>query len=279
PQRRQAWFRSVTLTRPESVELAKGDQLPLMLILDCRTRWSSTDQMLECALKFEGAIDHFVATHKDLCQHALSTEDWANIRRVKGWLHLFREATTQMSSTSSPMLSTTHAIFRGLQDELKAILRSLPNDVAPQIKGALIKAHRKLSDYFYKFDISPYPLWAAYPRIGYIGLKDDYVNDVELVEGLQQSKIALERHFNQFYAGHFASCNPIQWWYANRIRSRFPNLYWLAKDLLAIPGSAVAVERIFSGGRDTISMRRASLKPNTIHSLMLVKQRIRMHQS
>jgi hypothetical protein len=39
-------------------------------------------------------------------------------------------------------------------------------------------------------------------------------------------------------------------------------------------GSAVAVERIFSGGRDTISLRRASLIPGTIQVLMLVKQRL-----
>jgi hypothetical protein len=41
-------------------------------------------------------------------------------------------------------------------------------------------------------------------------------------------------------------------------------------------GSAVAVERIFSGGRDTISLRRASLKPETIRTLMIVKQRLRL---
>jgi hypothetical protein len=41
-------------------------------------------------------------------------------------------------------------------------------------------------------------------------------------------------------------------------------------------GSAVAVERIFSGGRDTISLRRASLIPETIQVLMLVKQRLRL---
>jgi hypothetical protein len=36
-------------------------------------------------------------------------------------------------------------------------------------------------------------------------------------------------------------------------------------------GSAVSVERIFSGGRDTISLRRASLKPDTIRALILVR--------
>ena len=39
-------------------------------------------------------------------------------------------------------------------------------------------------------------------------------------------------------------------------------------------GSAVVVEHIFSGGRDTISLRRASLKPETIRILMLVKQKL-----
>jgi hypothetical protein len=91
----------------------------------------------------------------------------------------------------------------------------------------------------------------------------------------------------------FDTCDPIRWW-AGR-RSQFPNLSRLARDILAIPGkfmlnfsnlskfahrflvgSAVAVERIFSGGRDTISLRRASLDPETIRTLMLVKQRLRL---
>ena len=41
-------------------------------------------------------------------------------------------------------------------------------------------------------------------------------------------------------------------------------------------GSAVAVERVFSGGRDTISLRRASLKPQTIRVLMLVKRKLHL---
>ena len=43
---------------------------------------------------------------------------------------------------------------------------------------------------------------------------------------------------------------------------------------LFVTGSAVAVERIFSGGHDTISLRRASFKPETIRMLMLVKRRL-----
>ncbi|KAF8817343.1 hypothetical protein BYT27DRAFT_7075224, partial [Phlegmacium glaucopus] len=39
-------------------------------------------------------------------------------------------------------------------------------------------------------------------------------------------------------------------------------------------GSAVAVECIFSGGWDTISLHHASQKPDTIRVLMLVKRRL-----
>jgi hypothetical protein len=41
-------------------------------------------------------------------------------------------------------------------------------------------------------------------------------------------------------------------------------------------GSAVAMERIFPGGRDTISLRRASLQPETIRTLLLAKQHLHL---
>jgi hypothetical protein len=46
-----------------------------------------------------------------------------------------------------------------------------------------------------------------------------------------------------------------------------------------ILGLAVAVERVFSGGRDTISLRRASLQPETIKVLMLVKKKLHSARS
>ena len=73
---------------------------------------------------------------------------------------------------------------------------------------------------------------------------------------------------------NFKTCNPVKWWSA-RI-SQFPNLSQLARDLLSIPGSAVAVERIFSGGRDTISIRRARLSASMIRTLTLLKHQLRL---
>lgn len=59
------------------------------------------------------------------------------------------------------MLSTTLAVFRGLQDDLKTILRGLATNVSPVIKRGLIDAHAKLGEYYYKYDESPFYTWAA----------------------------------------------------------------------------------------------------------------------
>lgn len=84
--------------------------------------------------------------------------------------------------------------------------------------------------------------------------------------------------------------DPLKWWQSKS--KTFPHLAQLARDIFSIPGRfaelalssfslakprigcAVAVERIFSSGRDTISLRRSSLKPETIRSLMLLKQKL-----
>lgn len=80
---------------------------------------------------------------------------------------------------------------------------------------------------------------------------------------------------------------PIKWWSERCLL--FPNLSRLARDIHCIPGiflnffklfiyllllllgSSVAVERVFSSGRDTIAFRRSSLSPETIQTIMLIK--------
>ena len=155
-----------------------AESTALMLILDVRTWWSSTHQMLHAwflfilrmsawienpgrALDYCNAIDSFVTWNWDLHQYELSEDDWTLITLVSNWLKSFRSATTQMSTTKVPMLSTTHAIFWGLQDEIKEILWNIPESVSPNIKQGLIDTHTKLSDYYYKYDESPFYTWAA----------------------------------------------------------------------------------------------------------------------
>ena len=66
------------------------------------------------ALDYHNTIDSFVSRNKDLYTLELSNADWEPIKLVAFWLKSFQSATTEMSTTKSPMLSTTHAIFQGL---------------------------------------------------------------------------------------------------------------------------------------------------------------------
>ena len=113
------------------------------------------------ALDYRPAIDSYVTRNHDLYPYELSDEDWSSISMVSSWLKSFRSATTQMSVTKVPMLSTTLAIFRGLQDDIKTILCSLATNTSPVIKMGLFDAHEKLSEYYYKYDESPFYTWAA----------------------------------------------------------------------------------------------------------------------
>jgi len=112
-------------------------------------------------LDFSKEIDDFVGCHRDLRALELDPADWDAISQVSGWLEYFRAATTEMSRTKEPMLSTVHAIFRGLQEHIRSILQDLPDKAPTQLRTGLTEAHRKLSDYYYRSDESPYYTWAA----------------------------------------------------------------------------------------------------------------------
>ena len=123
--------------------------------------WMSAWHETGHALDYCNAIDSFMAQNKDLHAYELSEADWTSIDLVSSWLKSFCSATMQMSTAKVPMLSTTHAIFQGLQEDIKGILCSLPATVSSHIKHGLIDAHTKLSDYYHKYDESPFYTWAA----------------------------------------------------------------------------------------------------------------------
>ena len=114
-----------------------------------------------CALNYCKVIDNFVAKTKDLRKFELMSEDWNAIQLVHRWLKVFCSAMSQMSTTKRSMLSSTQAIFRGLQESLQESLRDLPNNAPSCLKDFLIRLHCKLSDYYTKFDDSPYYIWSS----------------------------------------------------------------------------------------------------------------------
>jgi hypothetical protein len=164
------------------------------------------------ALDFRKPILNYVNENEDLAEYALAPSEWAALKQVSDWLKSYRYATTKMSTTKQPMLSMTHAVFRLLQDELKAAIAALPSTADPALLEGLVAARRKLSDYFTKFDESRYYFWATHlfsyisikhilflippsildPRLSYEALRKEYADDSELLAGLEKSKAGLK---------------------------------------------------------------------------------------
>ncbi|KIJ35234.1 hypothetical protein M422DRAFT_262618 [Sphaerobolus stellatus SS14] len=89
-----------------------------------------------------------------------------------------------MSATKKPILSSTHAVFKGLQDDILTFITGLPKTATLQLHTALLDSHCKLSDYFHMFDKSPYYIWAIMldPRIRYHGLLFDHRDECNLLQ-------------------------------------------------------------------------------------------------
>ncbi|KAK6981508.1 Transposase-like protein, partial [Favolaschia claudopus] len=193
PQRRRQWYE---LLSPRKIVLGVH-----MLILDVKTRWSSTHQMMKRAITYRAAVVQFISKNSDLHSAELTVQDWTAIETVADWLQTFRAATTEMSRTSRPMLSSTHSTFRGLQKILKDKITALPPNSSPELREGLARAHLKLSDYYYKFDQSPFYIWAALldPRFNLKKLQKDYASDPDLKSYLEVQTAALRRYFDDHY--------------------------------------------------------------------------------
>jgi hypothetical protein len=63
--------------------------------------------------------------------------------------------------------------------------------------------------------------------------------------------------------------DPLEWW--KLWEEYFPTLAVMVRDVLAVPLSSCAAERVFSAGRDIITYRRNRLTGTTVKNLMLAK--------
>jgi uncharacterized membrane protein len=72
------------------------------------------------ALGCRTAVEEFVGPYSEhkLRHLHLTSNEWTAIALVKGWLKVFREATTEMSTTKHCMLSSCVAMFRSLEDRM-----------------------------------------------------------------------------------------------------------------------------------------------------------------
>jgi hypothetical protein len=89
----------------------------------------------------------------------------------------------------------------------------------------------------------------------------------EACEGIPIAELSL---FRRLTIVHPKAEEPLAWWKLNA--SRFPSVSFLARQILAIPGSQIETERIFSIAGVLTSLRRCRLGLNNLDSLIMINK-------
>ncbi|KAF0354785.1 zinc finger bed domain-containing protein ricesleeper 2-like [Gigaspora margarita] len=260
--------------------------------------------MIERALNLQQALDDLVMTDKSLIKYSLTNNEWTKLEQIKKLLKCFKDATLEISASSYPTLSYTIPIYNYLIDLIEKFLKeeSYSNDII----NAIDKAKLKLQKYYPTTNGLAYITAAIIdPRLKLDYFKDQDF-DEETIEIYQQQIINLwktkymptqnqnnnqatnkssglmaymvkkKRHNDldeliKFLKEPPSNCDIdiLTFWKLHE--TDYPNLARIARDFLAIPGTSVPVERIFSNSADLISSKRHSLNPETIKICMCLK--------
>ena len=63
----------------------------------------------------------------------------------------------------------------------------------------------------------------------------------------------------------------LEWWCQDQQRKRWPRLSYMAIDILSIPAMSDEPERVFSGGRRTVSWERAQMGAENLERVECLK--------
>lgn len=91
--------------------------------------------------------------------------------------------------------------------------------------------------------------------------------------GVSASKSELEKYLAEENEEHTSKFNIMDWWKVNS--TRFPILWCLARDVLAIPISTVASESAFSTSGRILDDFRSSLTPFMVEALVCTQDWMR----
>ncbi|CAB5217264.1 unnamed protein product, partial [Rhizophagus irregularis] len=122
----------------------------LKLILDVKTRWNSTFDMLNRAFEMREAIDAMVNSDRDLRSFEITDDEWNKIKEIISVLKIFVQTTKILSSAKYPMLSSAIPIYNYLMDGLETYCENFDSsgDMVIAVKAGL----EKLEIYYEKTD-------------------------------------------------------------------------------------------------------------------------------
>jgi len=300
PQRLERFARACELS-----DTAKQE-----LVVDVRTRWSSTFLMLERALELRKPLDFFAACEQDLRVYRLADEEWSLLETIRDLLRVFKQETDDLCASTYPTFTTAIPAYNCIMDGIEDFVDTHSESKA--IVEAAEAAKEKIKMYYKKGDAAVYPVATVldprfkleYHRVHnwepeWMNLAKDNVeralsmypmpaaqdapaNGRGEPKGTQAERMMAKRpridppdELHDYLTSRpaVAKVDVLQWWKTNCIA--YPRLSEVARDYLAVPATGAPVERVFSGGTDMVSPKRGCLAADTIRACLCLKSWLR----
>jgi hypothetical protein len=276
-------------------------------ILDVPTRWNSTADMLERALKLKDPLIAFSSifdSGKKASEATLSlpTNSWINFERLLEYLLPFRKVTLKICGDINPSLSMVVPLYNKLMEHLKTWMEK--TDPEEPLHRSTIITNAKIIDY-YDLTSDCYTISTVLdPRFGldYYKLdttdkKDSHEDVFAIVNAVylsfycpagiqplpndENDDFFFTRRSKTPHAGKEFELyctdddrpgdeikDVLAWWKAKS--KKYPNLSRMARDYLAIPATSTSSERLFSSGKHLISDTRSNASFSVYYSSMSV---------
>ncbi|XP_028214896.1 zinc finger BED domain-containing protein RICESLEEPER 2-like [Glycine soja] len=242
------------------------------LALDCPTRWNPTYKMLEIAIGYE---DVFFRLKQRESQYTClpSTLQWQFAKDICGRLKLFNTITELFSSTKH---STANLYFPNICEIKLAIKQWItsPNPMVQQMaKNMMIKFDKywgvihnvmgvaTVLDPRYKMELLEYYYEKLYEHDSFTQVRGiqqlcyDLVSDYQM----KMNKDSFGSNVGDVIGSEVFN------------GVKYPTLQAIAKDILSIPVSTVALESTFSTGGQVLSPHCSRLQWTTLEALMCAR--------
>lgn len=315
-------------------------EYPVTLIYDVQTRWNSTLNMLERAIRMKDFTKEWIRQYPVYMPLWSTPSEWKQVEYILQVLEPIRFCTLWMSKTRGPTIHSVFRVYDTIFNHLDDQISNLSNKRIRwkvDIREALEKAKQKATLYYSKTENPRGQMMALGACLNPYN-KLELFNDWDEVEGTRFQDLGsytqiYRQSFIQYYNEHYRpllATGPhsdiptgitearstgfnrrskssmmrhprvidrnecieyidsppetdydeqpdqilyepdiLKYWQSNE--GRFPNLSRMARDILAVQGGSVGVERTFSMGRDVIPYRRNRLQTKSIRATMIVK--------
>src|SRR6266480_1910723 len=237
-------------------------------ILDCKTRWNSTYQMINRACFLKEYIQMALVRSPNLSSYFPEENEWELYKDLNKFLEQFYDATTTLSSQTYPTIAHSRIILLAIKKDLET-----SRGDESLLKDAINAMKTKYNEYYKKLESSSHIsafLDPRYKRYCFSEMQDnEIISPIQkLLEKqlpvtsivpkktssfLQRLKVQttnslpiVDNEINKYWNSTDAdeSVKPLEWWKTHS--SEYPNLAKLARVYLSIQASSVPCEQLFS---------------------------------